>query len=470
MLRFHSLVLSACLLISHVHAQHNPVQKSAYGTYNDFLRRILREQGESAAAAKGAALKDRLIAASSSELNGTSYDFIDSLHYKYSGSRGSALSPNDDQDSYSYCDNSNAFVYDGLEGPAASTLSYDTGYAAVPGGSGRMYIQMVKTYDAAGYLSTYTMLMGVSSSGPYYPTEYCQYTYDASHHCTSVLQPGGLSIFSKWSGGLITVDSLYDFMSGAPYEKVTYTYNAAGKVTLAFSQKWNGASWDNESKYVATYDASNRLSTSINIDWQVGAWQNKDKDSFSYTGSNNTYTFRLNYAWDGSSSTFTPVTRFTARLTPFGAMDTLYTATYTGGSYTPNNRIVFAYNNYQHLTSTLWYAYNGSSYETVPGYKNYYYYQTYNSTGVGSNEQSLADEVVLFPNPVKEDEVHLMFKSASATPLSIAIIDVTGRQIASQNAVTDANIIVPVKGIPAGVYYMLLQRGERMQRVRFVRE
>lgn len=74
------------------------------------MRRILSGQTENGAAAKEAALKDRLIGSSDWEYNGATYDLIDTAHYQYSGARGSVLSLNDDLYSYSYFDNSNAFI------------------------------------------------------------------------------------------------------------------------------------------------------------------------------------------------------------------------------------------------------------------------------------------------------------------------------------------------------------------------
>src|ERR1043165_5843587 len=123
-------------------------QKTSPSAYQSFVKHILSDQ--TPLANKSAVLKERLIGSGAWDYNGSSYDQVDTFNYQYSGARGSALSINDDENSYSYGDNSTAGLFEGLEGPSMSTLSYDSAYMALP--LGGMYARSAKTYDAAGYL------------------------------------------------------------------------------------------------------------------------------------------------------------------------------------------------------------------------------------------------------------------------------------------------------------------------------
>src|SRR4051812_38706668 len=122
MSRIITLLSVLCILCTQsLTAQNLPRFARPANPYRAFLQRILQEQEP--AAEKTTTIKERLIGSSTYDLFGGNVQ--DTARYKYSGSNGCRLSPDDDIQSLSYSDNS-AYGFFGDFNPQNATLSYDS--------------------------------------------------------------------------------------------------------------------------------------------------------------------------------------------------------------------------------------------------------------------------------------------------------------------------------------------------------
>ena len=83
-----------------------------------------------------------------------------------------------------------------------------------------------------------------------------------------------------------------------------------------------------------------------------------------------------------------------------------------------------------------------------------------------------AEEVILFPNPVANDQLNLSLSLRQNQPIQIKIMDLNGKIISQyQAAKSKQQLAVPVNNLHAGIYFVqILQQGKSLDVIKFVKE
>jgi len=95
----------------------------------------------------------------------------------------------------------------------------------------------------------------------------------------------------------------------------------------------------------------------------------------------------------------------------------------------------------------------------------------YTVTQVGIDEETLANGIRIFPNPV-HDVLHTEFVMNSSSSLNISVVDVAGRLVISEQRNLDAgvqDINLNTSSLPAGIYILELNDGSRSINKRFIK-
>lgn len=188
------------------------------------------------------------------------------------------------------------------------------------------------TYNAAKKVLTETSEIWV---GMWMNSAKTTNTYDGSGYLINSLRQNWDFIMSNWKNFTQTnytnnpsgtvnqsIDQTWDVTNvWVNSERTTYTYTGGDKVSIAISEIWTGANWQNDTKLTNTYDAGFRITNSLYQEWNTSTslWVNNSQSLYSYDIGNN-LTQIISQTWSTGTSTWTNATRVTFNYT-LGAED-----------------------------------------------------------------------------------------------------------------------------------------------------
>ena len=451
------------------------------GHLDKYTREILaRQQTSQDAAAKGTSQRERQTAFSATiDMGGGSYEVWDTIHYKYTGLRGNLL---DNGNFYSYWDNGNGTIFDGLVAPPG-TLLYDTATVLVslsgPGSTQEM--RLVKKYNTSGDLTAfYRQYPNPIGSGTIVQQERYLYTYNANHKCTFVEQQedasssGGAGLFvtmytlsSKYDAqNRIIADSFYDINGATPDQKTSYAYYTNGLPQQIIHYNWdfnNNTGWIPDSSHTFIYDASNRLMRTLGQGWNGTAYSNAWKDTFTYTGAAMIASTQKSSYWATNAYQASFLT--TVSLTPALAPDTTKYYSYNGATTVLASMYKDQYTALNHINHRSYYQVIGGVPGTIPSQKYTFYYESYNdATGITvcpSGPMAFS----LYPNPAT-DEVHLQFGALPPHEATVSVYAFDGRLMQRQTIPAQISCTLSTKDLPAGNYMVEVVSGSEQQGLR----
>ncbi|MBL7766763.1 MAG: T9SS type A sorting domain-containing protein [Chitinophagaceae bacterium] len=201
-------------------------------------------------------------------------------------------------------------------------------------------------------------------------------------------------------------------------QHILYSYTGSNKVDVMIYETFNGA-WNPTERSKHIYNASDSL-IEFYDELNNGGWQNHTRSTYTYTGPN--VTEELQYLGSGSN-------------------------------WNLDQRLNWSFDANGNNTYRLIEDYNGSAY--APLRRDFYYYNTYT---VGLQETLLnLSALQLYPNPANQ-QVYVNFVTEEAMPVSIRVIDMSGKTRVLIQDFSSAGISnqvsIPCERLNAGIYLL----------------
>lgn len=379
----------------------------------------------------------RLVAKTYTEYNGTWFQPVDSVAYKYSPGRGGLIDA--DQPNYD-----ESLLFDD-----AITYYYNAG---VSGYDNKLFRK--QTFNDSNKVLSLTYATWRTTSGAWKDSARYQYTYITgttkikesmfqlwvggtwSHDVPSVLTYSGnnvVAVSSNSYNASYVYDSKNNIISVVDKvaihgtgilnynERKTYTYDSNNEVESYVLERWNNNTynWDKTERYEYLYTAGN-VTQSIKYIWNNNRWETFSKQLFTYNN-NNDKTSEITQLWDALSS-----------------------------SFVNSNKTIYNYNNIGLLESMTTQKWDAAGYWKYAdgNTQTRYYYEYYYTTSVGSI--AAAEPLNIYPVPAK-DQLTISLGSKGNEHIALSVLNMNGavvKQWDTENTTTTADIST----LPNGTY------------------
>lgn len=330
--------------------------------------------------------------------------------------------------------------------------------------------QQTSTYNAGGKLIS---SIGKNWNGSGWDNVYqSAYTYDANGNMTQ--QSSQQWVVSVWEN---------DF-------KMDYTYDANNNQTQYIAQQWNTSTsaWENNYKENITYNAGNQILQMSDQVWNVSVWENDWKEDVTYNGSG-VLVSAIDQIWNGSSwdndvQYINVVFHLWTGDIYSSLLQSFTGQTWNGSGWDDSFRVSETYdakNNEIDYYSEAWqtsvwvkdyeykdaYLYDVNNNITQDIYQDWvdwmsavrnswkYYYSGYTAYSSVHENASLANGVIVYPNP-SSDNFTVELQTGSA---ELKIYDVFGRQI-SATEIAGGKSVIETASFPAGIYFLKVSTNE----------
>ncbi len=355
--------------------------------------------------------------------------------------------------------------------PSGDTLQVTDQVWDVPGAAWLNDSRLTNTYDANG-LRTYQLTEDWDDAGSVWVnTSRLQKIYDASNRVTENIYQdwddvGGIwvntarEVFAYTSGGLLNDRVYQNWNAGssawANATHTVFTYTSIGLVSTLTDQHWDGvSSWINYEQFTYSYDAADRLSEKMYLSWDnnTSLWTNVVKDSYTYNAAN-LQTLYQSQMWNGNAwdNYFKQENDYngTNQLTRFETYMWSGTAWVSGNRYSG-----YTYDANGNLTYDLGEVYNSTTAVYNLYSRDFYYYASFNTTGMSQVKNDLG--VKVYPNPLGQT-LFIEGKFRNGERLQGQLSDAAGRvlQVFAQPAHEGERISVALPTLTPGLYFLSL--------------
>jgi hypothetical protein len=217
------------------------------------------------------------------------------------------------------------------------------------------------------------------------------------------------------------------------YSQVNYTNNSNGTIQQSIFQIWdNGtSSWNNLKRKTYTYNVFDKPLTIITDKWTNGNWENYNKQTNTYDA-NGYLTNSLHQSWVNSTNSYQNFTQIDYTNNADGTLHQRISQIWINSTNSWNNldRGTYIYTNTVDVCET--------------------------------------DEVqfTLFPNP-GTDNINISLERESET--TISVVDMQGKLIMTERFV-GSQVSIDVKGIPSGIYLLIVQSDGKTGTTKFVKD
>jgi hypothetical protein len=93
----------------------------------------------------------------------------------------------------------------------------------------------------------------------------------------------------------------------------------------------------------------------------------------------------------------------------------------------------------------------------------------YNRITVGFPNSTLANRLVVYPNPVKNGEAYVILKLEESTNIRMEIVNLEGNIIRNQNlGIHSKEVTLPLHGLPTGTYFVKLYKNKKNDLVKII--
>jgi hypothetical protein len=474
------------LFVNSLFAQSSKIHTSLHAR---LLNSLLQEQSSQKAAERSTAgiSLQRVIAQSTRD--NTLVIFTDSVHVKYSLSRGSA---------YDY----STMLYPYNYPYSASPMFNYAGTFTKP--------QVLFDTFRHWQVDPNTLVYG------YYETAYAGYdthnntTAYADIFVDSAINPNMLYANTFNAANNITSGYWFNWVLGVPDSafKQFFSYNAANKLIKDSTYEYHLGSWrlasktfytydvsnnliqiDNyanttdtsftlplieQQKYVNTYDASGRLLTVLDSTYDGTALDQYVKDTFAYSGVYAYHNSWKEYQYDPINHYWAPMFYMTKVINGSGLPDTVLIKSFDSllNAWVPQTMDVISYNSFHNPDTLQDYEYNFTAYPPTPSFTTVYYYETYINT-LGVNNVALTpDNTKIFPNPTTNTITISQVDVPKNSVVTVSLLNVNGQMVSRQYMQWQDEAQISVSDLTPGVYWVVIQdeSGNMVHRQAFVKQ
>lgn len=273
-------------------------------------------------------------------------------------------------------------------------------------------------------------------------------------------------IVQTWSGG-----------AWLNVNKFLYTYDINNKLTERLYQKWNtGASnWDNYEKFINTYDINDDRILIFYWSWNSGSLSWEDSYKSSYTYANHNQVTLIDQTWNTSLLAW--VNEYRSQNTYDASWNLTLWEDWVwnsgNSSWRPYYRHTYSYDGNNNNTYEFVERYNTTNliFENLERY--YYYYQSFNVSGIAETNNTLGASV--FPNPAVSENIEGSFTAEGNAGAMINIYDISGRLLTVETMACekgDNHFNISVSGLLAGNYFIQIadRSNNKTSVLRFVKE
>ena len=93
----------------------------------------------------------------------------------------------------------------------------------------------------------------------------------------------------------------------------------------------------------------------------------------------------------------------------------------------------------------------------------------YNRITVGFPNSTLANRLIVYPNPVKNGEAYVILKLEESTNIRMEIVNLEGNIIRNQNlGIHSKEVTLPLHGLPTGTYFVKLYQNNKNDLVKII--
>lgn len=393
----------------------------------------------------------RVIAKTYTTYNGSWFQPVDSVFYRYGQGRGSLISaeqPNYDE----------SVVFD-----EATTYFYNTGVSAY---DNKLYRK--QAFNDSNVVTSLTYATWRVSSGAWKDSARYQYTYITgttkikesmfqlwvggtwAHDVPSVLTYNGNNVVDVSSNSysasyvydsknnIISVtDKVAAHGSGTLNynERKSYAYNSDNEVESYIVERWNNLtnSWDNTERYEYAYTSGNVIQ-SMRYIWNNGKWENFNKKTFTYNNNNNK-TSETTQVWNAVTGSFVNTDKEICTYNSIGLLESITTQKWDAAGY--------------------WKYTEGNT-------QIRYYYEYYYSTSVGSIAAN--QPLDIYPIPAK-DQLNISLGTKGNGQVAVSIVNMNGAMVQQWNT-PNTTTTADISALPNGTYalYVRNENGETRTR------
>lgn len=356
------------------------------------------------------------------------------------------------------------------------TYSYNSSTSAL-----ELANKVVTTYNASG--NTETKITSNYNNGSWANSRRTRVTY-ASNKPDTVFYDnwgsgrGGSSwrvssaMVYTWNGNNVaTAISLTRNFGGSAYWKdisrKSYSWNAANKMTDSTYATYASNTWTNVEKRVITYDASNKRNTMTRDSWNGTGWDNGFKTTYQYDANARLILRneeRNNSGWKPNSRDTLMYNSGNATTAP----DTVIRLLATTGTLANIQKIGYEYLTNGLINKRTTIEWNGTTaFVQNNGYDSIDVWYWGFNVGVDDME-SKASVMDVYPNPAT-DVLHINIDGIENKKVTFTIVNVEGRIVNSwQEAVTQSGVSVSITDMPAGMYILQMNDGDKTSVRKFV--
>ncbi|MFH1050749.1 MAG: T9SS type A sorting domain-containing protein [bacterium] len=252
----------------------------------------------------------------------------------------------------------------------------------------------------------------------------------------------------------------------------TYTNDSNGNLLLNLYETWQNEQWTSVARWSQTYDTNDNYLTWVEEEWVNGDWIVTQQEELTYDSNGNQLTYFYEAYTDG-------VLDFSEK--DYYTYDSNGNEIYwkwtemVDGVYEDRDQRISTYNDNGYLLTMLYQTWDGSQWTNsnsslrfndykgrafaFGGYKIEVTYQ--GTVGVEEEKGSVSNSLEIFPNPVSD---YLNISYSLTQTGSIEIYDVLGNKV----LISELKEKVDVSKLPEGVYYLLINSGNQIERTNFV--
>jgi hypothetical protein len=232
------------------------------------------------------------------------------------------------------------------------------------------------------------------------------YTYDASGRVS-------VQIEQSWD----TISNSFE-----NYVQYTFTYNAAGNVTLVSTETtetWEGSAWKTDNRYTCSYDDSGYLTSTLHEGWFGGSWVNSFLETY-IRNSNGTVQELLARKWNEEASEWENDYRYTNTYNDEGERLTQLEEFWMAGAWVTYEQGTYTYSG-NNLTNYLVEFNDGNGGWEIDHQVKY----TYNGNGTisQSTDQGWNEDQGIWVNSERQDYV---YTTGCAFALPLTLLNFTG--------------------------------------------
>jgi hypothetical protein len=412
-----------------------------------FLNSLL--QSKQTAAQKPTGMAQRVIAQTN-----TQPGFSDSIHFKYTGSRGSRYNHNFIGIGYNIQFGSNydpmpddAFQHEPLDMLADSISCYE---------DNDMYFSSSAFYRPDNKLDSfftnyYEFSDHEKTVHSFYPSGYIKeivtLDYNGTSYDTFMVRKFS---YNNSFDRIITDTSLADLGSGSmqPYATLVRHYNTQGNIDTIITT--NGPSLEIYSKTIFEYTSSEKLEKLhfYFVNQATGEFYLREKDSFAYANDIDYFTF-----WEGSQFDENGVMEQGTKMAKYpgtnGLPDSAITVNFYNGNWQSPIRHYYTYNDFDNPIA-IRFAIN-----SIHGIR--FHYETYEDGNSSIDPIANNKDFNVYPNPFSSN-INIDWKGKQQSNVTIRLTNIVGQEVyKTSTKLTTGKNSVSIPSLNSGNYILLIQ-------------